>query len=445
MPGGLMQLLSWGNQNLYLNGNPSITFFKKVYKTHTNFSMESIRINFNRNDVFVNDNTTLKATINRHGDLVSQMYFVFELPDIIFDEDLVFRWIDCVGESIIDNCQLSINGNVIDRQTGEFKHLYRQLTCGVDRLKLLEQMTAYKYHVLPTETRYTPYGTVIQNNFATFIPSRKVYVPLNFWCNRTLTQALPLIALQYSEVEVTIDIRPLTQLYTLFYVKDGTSDFWAPNLDLETHRLHEFISNDRKRFLVTNTVVDIKAYLEVNYVFLDKAERNFFAYNSLEYLIEQTTRIDRFNVTESTVHDLILQNPVKEIMWVCSRDDKRNKNDWFNYTDGIEPIMNTAKLLFNGLDRFDEKDAIYFNYVQPFQHHKANYKPGLYVYSFAVNADDVEQPSGSVNSSMINKIQLYMTTKKPNNDSYAYDCTFYVISYNLLRIEKGLGAVAFSK
>jgi hypothetical protein len=107
--------------------------------------------------------------------------------------------------------------------------------------------------------------------------------------------------------------------------------------------------------------------------------------------------------------------------------------------------MNTAKLLFNGLDRFDEKDAIYFNYVQPFQHHKANYKPGLYVYSFAVNADDVEQPSGSVNSSMINKIQLYMTTKKPYNDNYAYDCTFYVISYNLLRIEKGLGAVAFSK
>lgn len=445
MPGGLMQLLSWGNQNFYLNGNPSITFFKKVYKTYTNFSMESIRINFNRNDVFVNDTTTLKATINRHGDLISQMYFVFELPDIVFDEDLVFKWIDYVGEAIIDNCQLSINGNVIDRQTGEFKHLYRQLTYGTDKLSLLEKMTAYKYHVKPAETKFTPYGTVVQNTFATQIPSKKVYVPLNFWCNKTLTHSLPLIALQYSEVELSIDIRPMTQLYTLFYVQNGVSDFWAPNLDIEAHRFHSFVSNSRKRFLVTNTVVDLKAYLEVNYVYLDKTERNFFAYKPIEYLIEQTTRIDKYNVTDSMLHDLILQNPVKEIMWVCSRNDKNKKNDWFNYTDGVEPIMNSAKLLFNGLDRFDEKDAVFFNYVQPFQHHKSNYKEGLYVYSFAINADDVEQPSGSVNSSMINKIQMYMTTKKSSDDTYAYNCTFYVLSYNLLRIEKGLGAIAFSK
>jgi hypothetical protein len=445
MPGGLMQLLSWGNQNFYLNGNPSITFFKKVYKTHTNFSMESIRINFNRNDVFVNDTTTLKAIINRHGDLVSQMYFVFELPDIEFDEDLVFRWIDYVGETIIDTCQLSINGNVIDRQTGEFQHLYRQLTYGVDKMSLLEKMTAYKYHLVPTEYKFTPYGTVVQNTFSTTIPSRKVYVPLNFWCNKTLAHAIPLIALQYSEVELTIDIRPLTQLYTLFYVKNGVSDYWAPNLNLDTHRFHSFVSNNRKRFLVTDTVVDLKAYLEVNYVFLDKAERNFFAYKPIEYLIEQTTRIERFNVSDSTIHDLILQNPVKEVMWACSRNDRNAKNTWFTYTDGVEPIMNTAKVMFNGLDRFDEKDATYFNYVQPFQHHRANYKEGLYVYSFSINADDVEQPSGSVNSSMINKIQLYMTTKRPNDQSYSYDCVFYVISYNLLRIEKGLGAIAFSK
>ena len=278
MPGGLMQLLSWGNQNFYLNGNPSITFFKKVYKTHTNFSMESIRINFNRNDVFVNDTTTLKAIINRHGDLVSQMYFVFELPDIEFDEDLVFRWIDYVGETIIDTCQLSINGNVIDRQTGEFQHLYRQLTYGVDKMSLLEKMTAYKYHLVPTEYKFTPYGTVVQNTFSTTIPSRKVYVPLNFWCNKTLAHAIPLIALQYSEVELTIDIRPLTQLYTLFYVKNGVSDYWAPNLNLDTHRFHSFVSNNRKRFLVTDTVVDLKAYLEVNYVFLASIHYKFNKY-----------------------------------------------------------------------------------------------------------------------------------------------------------------------
>ena len=124
MPGGLMQLLAWGNQNLYINGNPSITYFKKVFKTYTNFSMETIRVNFNRNDVLLNEKTQLKATIDRHGDLACQMYFVFELPEIVFEENLLFKWIDYIGESIIDNCQISVNGNVIDKQTGEFKHLF---------------------------------------------------------------------------------------------------------------------------------------------------------------------------------------------------------------------------------------------------------------------------------------------------------------------------------
>jgi hypothetical protein len=445
MPGGLMQLLAWGNQNLYLNGNPSITFFKKVYKTHTNFSMESIRINFNRTDALVSDTTTLKATIARHGDLVSHMYLVFELPDIQFSEDLVFKWIDYIGEAIIANCQISINGNVIDRQTGEFKHLYHQLAYGADKQFMLEKMTAHRYDVPTKKQPYTPYGMVIHQNFSTFIPSRLVYVPLNFWCNKTLAHGIPLIALQYSEVEVSIDIRPIAQLYTLFYVKNGISDFWAPNTNNSAHSLSNFVDNSKKRFMLSDTVLDIKAYLEVNYVFLDTAERKFFAYKPLEYLIEQTTTINRFNVSDATVHDLVLTNPVKEILWVCSRSDNNERNMWFNYTDQDAQILSTAKLMFNGLDRFDEKDAIYFNYVQPFQHHRANYKDGLYVYSFAINADDYDQPSGAANSSVINKVQMYMTTKKPDINTYTFNATFYAISYNLLRIEKGLGSIVFSK
>jgi hypothetical protein len=445
MPGGLMQLLAWGNQNMYLNGNPNITFFKKVYKTHTNFSMESIRINFNRNDVLINDKTMLKATIDRHGDLVAQMYFVLELPDITFDEEHLFKWVDYVGESVIDNCQISINGNVIDKQTGEFKHLYHNLSYGADKQYMLEKMTGHRYEIPTKQNPYTPYGSIIQTYSPKFIKSRKIYIPLNFWCNRTLAQAIPLIGLQYSEIEVSIELRPFTELYKIYYVKNGISDFYAPNLNVQSHLLSAFVDNNNKRYLISNNVLDIKAHLEVNYVFLDKPERKHFAYNPLEYLIEQTTKIDKFNVPQNGVHDLILQNPVKEIMWVCSRTDRAIRNDWFTYTDGTEQILDSAKLMFNGLDRFDEKDAVYFNYVQPFQHHRANYKDGLYVYSFAINADDFEQPSGSCNCSLINKIQMYLSTKKPNDNTYNYDVTFYVTSYNLLRVEKGLGSIAFSK
>lgn len=445
MPGGLMQLLVWGNQNMYLSGNPSITYFKKVYKTFTNFSMEGIRINMNRNDILINEKTVIKATIDRHGDLVSQMYFVFELPDVIFDDDLLFRWVDNIGEVIIDNCQIAVNGNVIDKQTGEFNHLYRQLTYGADKNYMYEKLIGQRE--VPTKVQQsTPYGAIIQTYHPKQVSSRKIYVPMNFWFNRTLSQSLPLIGLQYSEVELTLELRPFKDLYQLYYVRNGVSDWYAPNMNIPSHQLPSFINvNTNKRFLISDSVMDIKAYVEVNYVFLDKPERKLFLYKPTEYLIEQTTRIEKIGVSESAVHDLILQNPVKELMWVCSRDNKSIRNDWFTYVDGDSQIMESAKLMFNGLDRFDAKDALYFNYVQPLQHHKANYKDGLYVYSFAINADDIEQPSGACNCSLINKVQMFMTTKRPNDDSYAYDITFYVISYNLLRIEKGLGSVAFSK
>lgn len=443
MPGGLMQLLVWGNQNMYIMGNPSITFFKKVYKTHTNFSMEHIRVNFNRNDINVYETTTLKATIDRHGDLVQQIYLVFELPDIEYDE-VLFQWIDNIGEAFVESAQISVGGVVVDKQTGEFKHLYNNLTYGTDKKFMLEKMTGHR-RVPDRKIQYTPYGSIIEPFGPKYINSRKVYVPMNFWFNRSVGHSLPLCSLQYSEVELTIELRPLSQLYKLYYTRNGVTDFYAPNPNQSDHQLSQFVNNNKKRFLISEAVLDAKAYLEVNYIFLDKAERRFFIYNPIEYLVEQTTSIQKLNVPRNAVHDLILQNPVKEIMWVCSRNDKLLRNDWFTYTDADDHIMQTAKLMFNGVDRFDEKDATYFNFVQPFQHHRANYKDGLYVYSFAINADDVEQPSGACNCSLINKIQMYMTTRQPEDDTYAYDTTFYVISYNLLRIEKGLGSIAFAK
>lgn len=445
MPGGLLQLLAYGNQNLYLTGNPSITFFKKVYNAYTNFSMESIRVDFNRNDVYVSDYTTLKATIGRHGDMISQIYLVFELPDIIFDEELVFKWADYVGEAIVENYQIAINGNVIDKQTGEFAHLYQCLSQGVDKRYMYEKMIGHRYDIPTREKAFTPYGAIVQQVNPTHIPSRKIYFPLNFWFNKSLAHSLPLVSLQYSEVEITIELRPLKDIYRLYYVRNGVSDFYAPSLELPSHALSSFVDNSRKRFLVSSNLIDIKAYLEVNYIFLDKAERSFFLFNPIEYLVEQTTRIERPGLSDSSVIDLILQNPVKEIMWVSARSDRGIKNDWFNFNDLDTPILDSAKLIFNGIDRFDLKDAVYFNYVQPYQHHKSNYKDGLYVYSFAINADDIEQPSGACNMSMINKIQMYMNMRRPRDNSYQYETTFYVISYNLLRIEKGLGSVAFSK
>jgi hypothetical protein len=434
MAGGLIQLLAWGSQNIKLNGNPSLTFFKKVLKSHTNFSMESIRVNLNRTDANVYASTILKGKIKRHGDLVQQIYFVFEVPDIK-PNAYEFKWIENLGEAIIDNYYVNIGGVIADKQYGEYIHINNMLTLGEDKRKIYDRMIG-NISELANPKVFT--GIYPSSNPA--VKSRKIYVPLNFWFNKDSGCALPLLCLQYSDTEITIELRPILHLYKLLI----ENSFIAPRKYNENELLHNFVSNDFTTYMSGTSVLDIKAYLEVNYYFLDKKEREILAFNPHEYLIEQVFRIDRYKLSETNIYELILQNPVKEFIWVLKRSDLEITNDWFNFTDRNTSILKSGKFMFNGMDRIDEKDWLYFNYLQPYQHHSSNPKDGIYVYSFSISPDDNTQPSGSCNMSRINKIQIMLNLIKPLSGFYNYDLTIYVISYNFLKITSGIAGVVFS-
>jgi hypothetical protein len=429
MAGGLIQLLAWGNQNIKLNGNPSITFFKKVRKSHSNFSMESIRVNLNRTDANVYSNTIYKAKLERHGDLVQQVYFVFEIPDIAPNEE-GFRWVENFAEVFIDNYYINIGGALVDKQYGEQLHLNNMLTFNSDKRKMYDNLIG-NVDELVYPDKYEPYPS-----HTPALKSRKIYVPLNLWFNRDTSSALPLICLQYSDTEITIETRPFTDLYKV----RGN----APSKTTTKDTLSQFVYNELNRYMVSDSVVDIKAYLEVNYYFVDTLEREYIAFNSHEYLVEQTMRIERFGLTTNNIFEMVLQNPVKEFIWVLKRNDMAESNNWFDFTDKGRHIMKSAKILFNGMDRIDEKDAIYFNYVQPYQHHTGNGKDGVYVYSFSISPEDLNQPSGSCNMSRINRVQMMIQTGEPLNENYKYDLTLYAINYNFLKISSGLAGIVFS-
>lgn len=465
MPGGIMQLIFFGQQDIYLKSNPSITFFKKVFKTHTNFSMESIRLDFNKTDTNIYENTILKVKIPRHADLIGQIYFVFEIPEIISDTVMNFRWIEHIGETIIDNYYISIAGNIIDKQYGEYLHIQNNLTFSSEKRDAFDRMTGntielnnpekyallinnlsnppLRYRIGNSYPTYKPYDPANPSSYKPSIATRKIFVPLTFWFNKDLGSALPLISLQYSEVEITIEMRPWTQLYKLFYNKLGKQDYYAPNLYIQSHQLRNFVSNVKQNFCTSDTIIDCRCYLEANYIFLDNIERQYFAYKPIDYLIEQVTRIQRMNIAENSVIDMVLQNPVKEIIWILQRNDANIKNNWFDYLDNYNKIMKSAKILFNGMDRIAEKDAEYFNYLQPYQHHSGNPKDGLFTYSFSIDPENF-QPSGSCNMSRINNIEFYMSCNKPVDSSYMYNATFYIINYNFLRISSGLAGVVYS-
>jgi hypothetical protein len=444
MPGGLIQLVAYGSQNVYLNGNPSISFFKKVYKTHTNFSAESMKVIFNKNYLNYENSTILIAKIARNADLVQEIYFSFRIPDIKKEKDTSgnlenFQFVKNIGEVMIDNYKIYIGGTLMDTQYGEWLHIWNELS--------IESSKKYGYDKLigNIPELYMPDIYNNLNETAIQVDSRRLYVPLKFWFNKNPGLALPLIALQYHEIEIHLEIRPFKELIKI--------DNKAPTSSAVA--LKYFNNSDK---------LNVEPYLEVNYIFLDTIERNYIAVSSHDYLIEQVIRVPFESVKEYSMNSLTLQNPVKEIVWVLNRDDVNKTNDWFEYSDtqtrsscyvddsGCSctidrqnelEILKSATFLFNGIERMEEKEGSYFNLIQPYQHHSVIPSPGIYVYSFSLLPEQF-QPSGSCNMSRINNIELKTHIINPENAQYKYDMRVYVVNYNFLRVKGGLGGLAFS-
>jgi hypothetical protein len=437
MPGGLIQLVAYGAQNVFLNGNPTISFFKKVYKTHTNFSTESMKVIFNKNYLNYGQSTHLICKIARNADLIQEIYFSFTIPDvkkIKGTDGEVFKFVKHLGEVMIDNYKIYIGGTLIDTQYGEWLHIWNELS--------VESSKKYGYDKLVGNIPelYMPDNYNRLKNGDIQVHKRRLYVPLKFWFNKNPGLALPLIALQYHEIEVHLEIRPYKELFTINDNAPGRSDW------------QKYFDSDK---------LNIDPYLEVNYVFLDSTERNFFAVNSQDYLIEQVVRIKFDRVKDFDMNTLSLQNPVKEIIWVFSRDDNYRKNKWFEYTDYAynetitcnnvtctnqieKEILKSATFMFNGIERFEEKDSSYFNLVQPYQHHTVVPSPGIYVYSFSLFPEQF-QPSGTCNMSRINKIEIKTSVIPPPSDAtYNYSMDVYIVNYNFLRVTGGLGGLAYS-
>lgn len=459
MAGGLLQLAAYGQANIYLNTNPQITNFKSVYKTHTNFSMESIRVELNKTDISVFERTILRAKIDRNADLIGQMYLVIQLPDIISDNLWRFRWVENLAEALINDVYITIGGNKIDRQNGEWMHILNNLTYGHDRREVYNKMIGNipeltnpeHYYFMQNYANRTPMQNRVGNDYPTSLDptkpsicSKTLHIPFSFWFNTDLSKALPLISLQYSEIEVVITLNPLTDLYRLSYKKSGIINNYAPDKSNPEHYLYNFVSNANDQYMTSYAMIDLKARLELNYIYLDQKERMFFAYKPVEYLITQVTILPITTLSRTNILELVLSNPVKEMIWVCKRNDVGIWNTWFDFTDKMRNIMTTAKILFNGMERLSEKSWEYYAYVQPFQHHTGCNKDGIYNYSFSISPEDVTQPTGSCNMSKINKLQIGLNTIPPLSSYYDYDVCFYVTNYNILRITNGLGGTVYA-
>lgn len=286
MAGGLMQLVAYGAQDVYLTGNPQITFFKVAYRRHTNFAVESIEQFFNGQANFGRKVTSI---ISRNGDLITNVYLRAVLPEVVyrgqFDRKgyVSFAWVRKVGHALVEEVEVEIGGTRMDRQYGDWLNIWDELTTSVG------QRAGYDRLIGDVEALTSPSGLSWNDDSNnTLKPSETLYIPLQFWFNRNNGLALPLIALQYHEVKINVTFRPVEQLYV------ATDAFIAGAGDL--------------------SLVDASLY--VDYVFLDTKERRLFARVTHEYLIEQLQFTGEESVTNSNAKfKLVYNHPSKGIYW----------------------------------------------------------------------------------------------------------------------------------
>ncbi len=390
-----MQLVAYGAQDVYLTGNPQVTFFKQLYKRHTNFAMQSVEAGFNGNPGF---GKRASLVVPRVGDLMGRTYFRCSLPALQAVDDVSIRWVDYVGNFLIKNVEVQIGGQIIDKHYGIWMNIWASLTISHSK------RTGYNYMIGYRDDLHT---------LKTSHEAALIHVPFMFWFCKHEGLALPLIALQYHEVRLVVEFESLENL-----VVGGTPLPLVASTDL----------------IGPTTYVD--------YIFLDTDERRKFAQTSHEYLIEQLqfTGDETFGSSSSLKAKLNFNHPVKELIWVIYSDERK----FSKYgVDGTDNPLSKATLQFNGHDRFSERNGQYFGEVQPWQHHTHTPDAGINLYSFALYPE-LEQPSGTSNFSRIDNTTLKLeitAAAQAEGNSYA---KIYAVNYNVLRIMSGMGGLAYS-
>jgi len=411
--GGLLQLVALGKQDVFLTGNPQMTWFKMVYRRYTNFAIESQPMYFDGTPDF---GKRITCNVPRRGDLLGQVILEVTLPALTMTTGDPVSYINSIGHALIQEITIEIGEQEIDRQNGEWMEIWSNYTTTTDK------QTGF-YNMIGKVDGYSP---------PSLFGPLKLYIPLRFWFCKNPGLALPLIALQYHPIRINLTLRPLNQLF----FSQGLTGPGCTSLEV-----------------TPTSITDLMLWGD--YMYLDVDERRRFVSNAHEYLIEQvqyTSQIPIAPGASSGSLRLEFNHAVKELFWYIQRDDMTRYHEYFNYSSlgtfevgTRQDLLQDAVLQLDGFDRFQVRDAGYFRLVQPWQYHTVIPEEFfLYSYSFALRPEDV-QPSGSMNASRMDSINLQVNINTALINSVGtLHARVYGINHNVLRIAEGFGGVLFT-
>ena len=362
MAGGLLNLVSFGNQNVILNGNPTKTFFKSTYAKYTNFGTQKFRIDFHgQRKLRLTEESRFTFNVPRYADLLMDTYLVVTLPTIwspIWPPSncsqnwapYEFKWIENLGTQMIKEIIVSVGGQTLQVLTGKYLLALVQRDFSGNKRNLYNKMTGNVPELNDpanaegrTNAYPNAYYTTLPQGAEPSIRSRKLYIPINAWFTLSSKMAFPLTALQYNQLKIDVIMRPIQDLYTIRDVMDVANNYPSvrPNYSLNYMQLFRFLQTPPSVSLNTgdyqnNTNAEWNAdiHLMSTYGFLSNEEANLFARNEQKYLIKSAYEWNFENVTGT--QRVWLENTIGMVsswMFFFQRSDINLRNQWSNYTN----------------------------------------------------------------------------------------------------------------
>lgn len=507
MTGGLFNLVSEGQQNIILNGNPSKTFYKTTYKKYTNFGLQKFRVDYEgAKTLLAKEDSYFTFKIPRYADLLMDCYLSMTLPDIwstivppiqyqTQDGSLnysdwspyEFKWIENIGALAIRKITITCGNQKLQEFSGQYILSMAQRDFPTQKLQLFYEMIG-NIPELNDPAFANMNGGNYPNAFYTSTPGgaepsirgRTLYIPLNAWFNLKTQLAFPLVSLQYNELQIQVEMRPIYELYRIRDVYDIVNNYpyVQPNFNTYYMQMYRFLQTppdielQQESYIDTRNVWNADIYLNCTYCFLSNDEAKLFAKNQQNYLFKQIHESVFYNVTGPNKIQLDSIGIVSNWMFYFQRSDANLRNEWSNYTNwtykGIPPsaiipappnssyvlpddgevtigpglnptnipsglyitgnaspsnqkyILQELGILLDGQYRENLQPDGVFNYIEKYTRTEGNAPEGLYCYNFCLNTSPFEtQPSGALNTNRFNLIEFEFTTIYPPLDPNA--------------------------
>jgi len=379
MPGGLLNLVAYGNLNVIINGNPTKTFFKTKYAKYTNFGLQKFRLDFEGlRTLRLTEDSTFIFKVPRYADLLMDTYLVIDLPNIwspicasqkTINVDGVtysnvpwrpyeFKWIENIGAQLIRNIKFTVGGQTIQTFSGQYLYNMVQRDFSAEKKKLFLEMIGHVPELVDPKVYNNgcyPNAWFIpetEGGPQPSIPSRRLYIPLNIWFTLASKMAFPLVSLQYNILQIEIECRPIQELFVIRDVLDPNvlskqldphqAPYIRADQNIPAYQFFRFIQPPPNEVIFTTTSEQFPSkrtdwfadiHLNSTYAFLGDDEVKLFAANPQSYLIKEVHETKFYNVTGNQRIQLYSLGLVANWMWFFQRDDINLRNEWSNYTN----------------------------------------------------------------------------------------------------------------